>query len=347
MYILEIINSSTLAVAIKARLCTLAEQIEATLSEDEGAIKVLFESKRGMNERQYAQRLSESQPGDKRDEMIMVQASWRNQFANSVYRAQGARRRMQQLGKALHEQTAALDISDPSVKTVAIALRSLIDRCTVGGGDTPNAIAQDLKTVADVSQETIEDAVREIFLQKKAGRGKYHDVNFSSQPIMVTDADSAELRALAEANQAAIKLFYKVRENFSEFYAARSKMNVPQFVARMEEAQKARDTTKFDRVVRERKAAEANFYVAANHLVSVIMAFQPQIDEFAAVIKAAADTIEGSPRGNKHLSTASACIGAWHWLHEMQMQIDVIFRTHDPRPALSQMDFKVEAYLAA
>lgn len=347
MYILEIINASTLPFAIKARLCNLVEQAEAALSEDEAAVKVLFESKRGMNERQYAERLSKSQPGAKRDELITIQVSWRNQFANSVYRAQAARRRMQDLGKALHVQTVELDISDPTAKTVAIALRSLIGRCTVGGGDTPNAIAQNLKTVADVSQETIEDAVREIFLQKKAGRGKYHSINFSSQPIMVTDADSAELRALWHANQAAEKLFYQVRANFDEFYSAQSKMNVPQFVARLEDAQKARDTVKFNQIVRERNAAEAEFYVAANHLVAVIMAYQSKIDDFAAVIKNAASTVDGAPRGNKQLSVASACIGAWHWLHEMQMQIDSIFRRHDPRPTLSQMQFDVEAYLAA
>lgn len=42
MYILEIINASTLPFAIKARLCNLVEQAEAALSEDEAAVKVLF-----------------------------------------------------------------------------------------------------------------------------------------------------------------------------------------------------------------------------------------------------------------------------------------------------------------
>lgn len=347
MYILEIIEASNLEAAVKAHLCNLAEQVTAALGENEAAVKVLFESKGGMNERQYAQRLSDSRPGEKRDELIMLQASWRNQFANSVYRAQGARRRMQQLGKALHEQIVGLDVSDSTVKTVAVALKSLIGRCIAAGADTPNAVAQDLKTVADVGQETIEDAVREIFMQKKAGRGKWNGINFSSQPIIVTDADSAELRALWDASQAASKLFYGVRETFDEFYSARSKMNVPQFVARLEDAQRAHDTIKFDQVVRERKSAESNFYVAANHLVSVVAVYQLQIDEFAAVIKAAADTVDGEPRGNKHLSTASACIAAWHWLNEMRRQVDIIFRHHDPRLALSQMNFDVDDYLAS
>lgn len=156
MYILEIINASNLEPAVKARLCDLAKQVTDALGENEAAIKVLFESKAGMNERQYAKRLSESQPGDKRDELIMVQASWRNQFANSVYRAQGAQRRMQLLGKILHDQIVQLDVSDSSVKTVAIALKSLIGQCIAAGADKPNAIARELTSVADVSQATIE-----------------------------------------------------------------------------------------------------------------------------------------------------------------------------------------------
>jgi hypothetical protein len=346
MYILEIIDASSLSASAKADLRETVERTCLALNENDRAIANIFKTKSSMNERQYAQRLAQSQPGAKRDELIMTQHAWRNEYANSIYRAQGAQRCLQQLGKSLHEQIAPLDVSQPSLRGVAVAVKSLISRCIAAGGDKPNAVVRELTTVADIKQERIEDSVREIFSQKKSGKGAYALINFSSLAIMVTEADSPQMRALHDATIEAERLFYKVRATFEECNAAKAKLNLPQFVERLEKAQRDGDTVKFEQVTRLCKAAEADFFVAASHALAVTEAYQPQIDKFAALIKAAADTVTDL-RGNKQLVTASACIGAWHWLHEMEWQLDVIWRFHDPRKMLAHLNFDVDGYLAA
>lgn len=358
MYILEIIDASTLDVAVKANLRTLAEQLLAALDENESALKELFSTKPRINERQYAKLLGESKPGAKRDELVMHQLAYRNLFANCVYRAQGAQRVMQFVGKALHELVMTLDLNDPSARVVAIACKSLIGKCVLAGADKPNAVVRELTRVADIGQEKIEDAVREFFHQNKTGRGVYAFKNFSSQPIMVTPSDSEEQRALWDATQEASKLFYRIRAAFDAYDSARSKLNLPQFIERLEQAQAESEThrlelfheqnaeSKFDQIKREQRTAEANLFVAASYFHALICDYQSKIDAFAAVIKAAADAIPET-RGNKHMVGASNCMGAWHWLREMEMQIEICWKYHDPLKVIAELDFDADAYLAS
>jgi hypothetical protein len=276
----------------------------------------------------------------------MEQLAWRNYCANSVYRAQYAQRVMQEVGKLLHEQVLALDVSEPTIKSVAIALKSLIASCTVNGADKPNAVVRELTRVADIKQEKIEDAVRELFEQARSGRGKHAFRNFSSQPVLMTAQDAEEQRALTAASQDASKLFHSISTAFEEYNAARSRLNVPQFVERLERAQADRDTDKFDQIGREQKVAEANLFVAATHFHSVISQYKTKIEAFSAVIKTAAALIP-EVRGNKWLVYASNCMGAWHWLREMEMQLDICWRYHNPLTVLEQLNFDAEAFLSA
>ncbi|HEY9733260.1 MAG TPA: hypothetical protein V6C89_15180 [Drouetiella sp.] len=345
MNVSNIVAASTLDSSVKERLIALVREIDNAISENLSATNQMHHCKMGLNERQYAKRLSESAPGAKRDELVMTQLAWRNEFANSVYRAQGAQRATQFYGKELHQQIQALDTSDASVRTAVVALKMVIDHCVFAGADKPNAVVRELQNVADITQEKIEDAVRELFQQKMSGEGKYASINFSSQPIITTPQDSVEQQALWSATQDAIVLFYALRAASSEVREAKGKLNVPQFVERMEKALAANDLPKFESIRCEQHTLEAAVFVAANHFLALLSEYQTAIDAFAAVIDTAAKSLTDS-RGNKNLVSASNCMAAWHWLHEMRMQLDIAWRHHDPREVLKQLDFNVDVYMA-
>lgn len=329
MYILEIIDAAAIGAAAKLTLRTLVEQTDSTLTECDDAFKSLTAAKFTMNSPEHALRVETG------SFEFVNQLAMRNLFANSVYRVRGARRRLQDLVKRLQEQIILLDSSEASARCLAVALKSLIGKCVDTGCCKPDAVLRELKKIRGVSRERIESEMRAIFLQKRRGEGLFAPVNFCAVAIMVSEADSAELRALYERTMEAERWFYKIRSAFDQCRTIRSKLNAYRFTESLQELEK------------ELRRDRAEFYAVASHVIALVAASRAEVTSYQRVIEAAVATISDLPISKEELAAVSACMAGWNMLRELQMQQEIVDELNEWTEILARNKFDVDGFLAA
>lgn len=323
MYILEIIDASSLEASVKLNLRRLVEKTIAALAENEEAFKQLGEHRRGMNSDREMSRTVDD-PGSVQ---YLTQIARLNLVGNSVYRVRGARRRLHELGHQLQRQIVLLDVRDSSCRSLAVVLKALIGKCVVAHQPS----------IRVARFERVESAVRAIFLQKRSGEGEFAQVNFSSAPIMVTETDCVELHVLYNISVEALKDLCQLSVLLDQFRATRSRLNA------------YRIFRTFADMVREVRRDQAEFYALANHAQALVENYRAKAARLEAAVKAAAATISDLPIKEKELAAASACLAGCNISRQMQMQLEIASGELDGWiETLNRVTgFDVDSYLAA
>lgn len=339
--IIQILNESSICFSMREDLKALAQNWLALREEEIEAISEMHRSKAGINERQYAKRMSEPMSQEKRDEVMLVQYSWRALFANSVLRAHEARLSLFSIVGGIE---ACLNKLGPQKEASAVravvALTQLLNETRYKSADS---VLAELDNVRDLSRDRIFEAVKAIFVAKKYRKGHFAGKNFTARMLHLK-APGWWQKELAEAVKPAIAIRKEMEDLWTEFTTARSKMNIPQFTQRMEAAWAAGETEKAEQVREERKNAEARLFISASRYAAAF----PRVGEADEILQyafqKAADFIDENILTVENVKAMTHALGAWHWLGELRIYIGPKFRAYNVQAILDELAFDADSY---
>lgn len=341
--VIQIIDEAALPVDEKNTLKQLVQRYLDASAEETDALADLHKTRAAINERQYAKRLAENVSQEKREEILLHQYAWRNWYVNSVVRIYQTRTAKLEVNSALNsfiERYCAS--SDRSVLMAMTAIKVMIT-------DSPSYeakdVMQELDKVSDVSRDRLVESLRAIFLAKRDRKGALADANFTSVQVRLIKP-TAEQEAVEAALLPAIEIRARFEALWSDFHAAKSRFNVPQFTQRVEQAFAAGDSEKAERIIAERRQIEAALYLAANRYVEPHAELERVAKQLDDAVRHAADSIKdlGSTEG---LIAMSHCISAWKWWHELTGYIAGKYKSADPAGVLKELGFDPARYLSA
>lgn len=336
-----IIEASALAIEVKAELKELARQILEAQEEEAKALKDIYSSKAGINERQYSKRLSEPMAAEKRNEVLIEQFAYRNWFANAVLRTSEVRRLLQSLTKQV--ETKVTEVAPQGKASKIVALVAMLKLARSNDYSAPDEILSEFDKVSGVSGDRIREAVLAIFSSKKAGSGVFCKPNFTSSPLQFAEPNAVqmELKVAVDAAMLIREKCERLRFNFTD---ARSKNNLPQFTQRMEQAHAAGEEAKITAIAREKSNAEAALFIAASLYETAHCELVRVEAELAKAIEAAASAV-GDHTTIVGLKEISNCLGAWKWLGELTGYTESNYRSCNPSKALAELEFDSAAYI--
>jgi len=339
--IAAIIEASTLASEIKAELKDLARQILEAQDEEAKALKDIYSSKAGINERQYSKRLSETMSCDKRNEVLTNQFAYRNWFANAVLRTSEVRRLLQSLTKQV--ETKVSEIAPHGKASNIVAMVAMLKLARANDYSAPDEILSEFDKVSGVSGDRIRESVYAIFSSKKSGSGVFFQTNFTSSPLQFAEPNAVqkELKVAVDAAMLIREKCERLRFNFTD---ARSKNNLPQFTQRMEQAHAAGEDAKISAIAIEKCNAEAALFIAASLYETAHCELVRVVAELAKAIEAAASAV-GDHTTIVGLKEISNCLGAWKWLGELTGYTENNYRSCNPKKALADLEFDSAAYV--
>ena len=335
------IEASALSIEVKAELMELARQILEAQEEEAKALKDLYSSKAGINERQYSKRLSEPMQPEKRNEVLIEQYAYRNWFANAVLRTSEVRHLLQSLIKQV--ETKVSEIAQQGKASSTVAMAAMLKLARANDYSAPDEILSEFDKVSGVSGDRIREAVYAIFSSKKSGSGVFCQRNFTSSPLYFAEPNAVqiELTLAVEAAMLIRQKCEKLRFNFTE---ARSKNNLPQFTQRMEQAHAAGEDAKISSIAREKSNAEAALFIAASLYEAAHGELLSVESKLAKAIEAAASVV-GDHTTLVGLKEISNCLGAWKWLGELTGYTENNYRSCNPSKALAELEFDSVAYI--
>jgi hypothetical protein len=319
----------------------LARRILEAQEEETKALKDIYSSKAGINERQYSKRLSEPMSAEKRNEVLIEQFAYRNWFANAVLRTSEVRRLLQSLTKQV--ETKVTEVAPQGKASNIVALVAMLKLARTNDYSAPDEILSEFDKVSGVSGDRIREAVYAIFSSKKSGSGVFCQPNFTSSPLQFAEPNAVqiELKVAVDAAMLIRQKCEKLRFNFTD---ARSKNNLPQFTQRMEQAHAAGEEAKIAAIAREKSNAEAALFIAASLYETAHCELVRVVAELTKAIEAAASAV-GDHTTIVGLKELSNCLGAWKWLGELTGYTENNYRSCNPGKALAELEFDSAAYV--
>jgi hypothetical protein len=338
----EIIDDSALPIELKTTLKSLVEQFLA-LDEQEGQLSyVIFNSKAEINERQYAQRLLQPMTNEKRNQVVANQFASKDRFVNAVLQVQEMRLHLESLARYISKKIAeAAPLADAKTKLALVALTSMLRNAHF---KPANSNHPDLDNVAGLNRQQLLDAVRTVFKSKKKDLAFFASAKLRSNPIVMLQPSPLQelLLTAADSARAAAARFEKCSR---EFFAVLINWNVPQFTQRMEQALTVGNQELFDRVSKEQKDVEARLFLAATSYEHAFSGFAGEKEQFATVIREAAETIKDLD-SEDGIKAISSCNGAWHGLQEMEDK-EHWYKIGNPSAVLKRLEFDAAAYITS
>jgi hypothetical protein len=280
---------------------------------------------------------------EKREQIVIIQHAYRNQFATAVLTVHESRVVMTALSAQIEQRIAEIGSQNTDSLFALVALTRLVRDTSFGNIDE---VLHELETVSHCSRDRILESLRSIFRDKKAKNGMLFKTVFSCVQIRLANPTPAQ-----EELDKAVKMAIETRQHFenlwSEFRSALSKYNPSQFTQRVEQALSDGLTDKVEVIRRDRDNAEAQLFVASINY----MGAHPQLVEVCDALELAVDraalALKEHDTNIANLKAISQCIDAWLWLGELRGDIAGKYRDSDAAGVLRRIDFDAQAYIAA
>lgn len=278
----------------------------------------------------------------KRNEIQVIQFSWRGLFVNSVLRVHEARLGLVDLAGSINACLVKLGPQTEATAVRAIvALQHMLRSAEYKNAD---AILNELEHVNGLIRQHLLESVRSIFLHKKHGMGIFADSNFTASLLFLRSPEWWQ-EELAAAAKSAWDVRKEMEDIWSEYISARSKMNVSQFTRRMEEAWAANDDAKAEAIRLERKNAEARLFVVASRYVATYSKVLEAEKKLQEAFDKAASFVDGTRNDVDIIKAMTHALGAWHALGELRIYIKPKYEANNPQYILDELEFDAAAYI--
>lgn len=280
---------------------------------------------------------------EKREQIVIVQHAYRNQFVTAVLTVHESRVVMTALAAQIEQRVAEIRSQNTDSLFVLVALTRLVRDTNFGNIDE---VLHELETVSHCSRDRILESLTSIFRDKKSKNGMLSTTNFSCAQIRLANPTAAQ-EELDKAVEMAIETRQHFENLWSEFRSALSKYNPSQFTQRVEQALSAGLTDKVEAIRCALNNAEAQLFVAAINYIDAHPQLVEVSDALELAVDRAASALKAHDTNIANLKAMSQCIGAWLWLGELRGYIAGKYRDSDPAGVLRRIDFDVQAYIAA